>query len=139
MDKKSEEKTVKKSEKKSEKKVDKKVDKKKEKPTHKEIFLEEPEVSLVDRMGSLAPALMALGGAVAYTRFPIVQSFVNSSVAQLLASLTSPESGEKSKKPEKKSVPHGGVDKRLNNREPGVGHRPPQGHEGRGQGPHPVH
>ena len=55
------------------------------------------ELSLSDRLGTLAPLLMATGGAIAYTRFPIVQSFINSAVGQLMESLTSPESGEKSR------------------------------------------
>ena len=57
------------------------------------------EPSLSDKLGTIAPLLMATGGAIAYTRFPIVQSFVNSAVAQLMESLTSPEGSEKSSAP----------------------------------------
>jgi len=90
---KSEKKEKSRTDKKSEKKVDKeKKDKKKE-----EVIEWAP--SLSDRMGTIAPLLMATGGAIAYTRFPVVQSFVNSAVAQLMESLVSPESAGKSSAP----------------------------------------
>jgi len=90
---KSEKKEKPRTDKKSEKKVDKeKKDKKKE-----EVIEWAP--SLSDRMGTIAPLLMATGGAIAYTRFPVVQSFVNSAVAQLMESLVSPESAGKSNAP----------------------------------------
>ena len=83
-------------EKKSEKKVDR-VKKPKKEITLGPFDLTEPiELSLADRLGTIAPLLMATGGAIAYTRFPIVQSFVNSAVGQLMESLTSPENIEKS-------------------------------------------
>ena len=91
-------------EQKSEKKVDRpKAKKEKKEDTgflREEIMKLEPaELSLADRLGTLAPLLMATGGAIAYTRFPVVQSFVNSAVGQLMESLVSPERGETPKGP----------------------------------------
>ena len=65
----------------------------KEKKVVEVELLDEP--SLAERLGMLAPMLMAAGGAVAYTRFPVVQDFVNSAVGQLMQSLTVPECGER--------------------------------------------
>ena len=82
--------------KKSEKKAaPEKEKKKRDKPKIVEpLFnLEEPvpQESLAEKLGALAPMMMAVGGAIAYTRFPIVQSFVNSAVGQLMQSLTVPD------------------------------------------------
>ena len=83
--------------KKSEKKAapEKEKKKKRDKPKVEPLFnLEEPVVqqeSLAEKLGALAPMMMAVGGAIAYTRFPIVQSFVNSAVGQLMQSLTVPD------------------------------------------------
>ena len=48
---------------------------------------------LVDRVGTIAPLVMAAGGIVAYSRYPVVQSFVNSAIGQLMESLLSSEYG----------------------------------------------
>ena len=81
--------------KKSEKKAaPEKEKKKRDKPKVEPLFnLEEPvpQESLAEKLGALAPMMMAVGGAIAYTRFPIVQSFVNSAVGQLMQSLTVPD------------------------------------------------
>ena len=48
---------------------------------------------LVDRVGSIAPLLMAAGGVVAYSRYPGIQAFVNSAIGQLMESLLLSEHG----------------------------------------------
>ena len=79
--------------------MDKKIAKQ-EKKADEVIWTPPPDVSLAERLGTLGPLLMATGGAIAYTRFPIVQGFINSAVGQLMESLTSPENGEKLKGPQ---------------------------------------